>query len=422
MKTFVLFFDRVVDHMFPALRHRNFKLFWFGQMISLIGTWMQNIGQGWLVLKLTNSPFLLGLVSALQFLPMLFLSLFAGVIIDRFPKRKILIFTQTCLMLTAFVLATLTALKMITYWEIVFLATIMGFINTIDNPTRQSFIIDLVGKEDLMNAISLNSSIFNGARIVGPGIAGILIGILGYSICFYLNALSFIAVIVGLILIDVNGGTSRAILQKKEVLNDIKEGLKYIKNTPVIIVTILMIAVLSTFSMNFNVLVPVFAKNILHEEAAGYGFLMSAMGVGALCGALLLATLSSKGAKPFYLIAGGFGLGLFQIIIGFQSYYWSSIVLLALSGFSMITFSASANTTIQLNSENKYRGRVMSVYSLVFGGVTPIGALYAGGLAEKFGAHIAFIISGVIGAVYVLYVIGFQYKYSFGKGVNIQDE
>ncbi|WP_172856630.1 MFS transporter [Thermoanaerobacterium sp. RBIITD] len=408
--------------MFPALRHRNFKLFWFGQMISLIGTWMQNIGQGWLVLKLTNSPFLLGLVSALQFLPMLFLSLFAGVIIDRFPKRKILIFTQTCLMLTAFVLATLTALKMITYWEIVFLATIMGFINTIDNPTRQSFIIDLVGKEDLMNAISLNSSIFNGARIVGPGIAGILIGILGYSICFYLNALSFIAVIVGLILIDVNGGTSRAILQKKEVLNDIKEGLKYIKNTPVIIVTILMIAVLSTFSMNFNVLVPVFAKNILHEEAAGYGFLMSAMGVGALCGALLLATLSSKGAKPFYLIAGGFGLGLFQIIIGFQSYYWSSIVLLALSGFSMITFSASANTTIQLNSENKYRGRVMSVYSLVFGGVTPIGALYAGGLAEKFGAHIAFIISGVIGAVYVLYVIGFQYKYSFGKGVNIQDE
>ncbi len=260
MNSFYIFLEKLTDSVFPALKHRNFRLFWFGQMISLIGTWMQNIGQDWLVLKLTNSAFLLGVVSALQFLPMLFLSLFAGVVIDRLPKRKILIFTQTSLMVTALALATLTALNAINYWEILVLATIVGFINTIDNPARQSFIIDLVGKEDLMNAISLNSSIFNAARIIGPGIAGVLIGLLGYALCFYLNALSFIAVITGLILIDVKMNKSRAMLKKEDVIADIKEGLLYIKNTPIIFATILMMAVLSTFAINFNVLVPVFAK------------------------------------------------------------------------------------------------------------------------------------------------------------------
>jgi MFS family permease len=273
-----------------------------------------------------------------------------------------------------------------------------------------------------MNAISLNSSIFNAARIIGPGIAGVLIGILGYALCFYLNALSFIAVITGLVLIDVKINKARTILQKKEIISDIKEGLLYIKNTPIILATILMMAVLSTFAINFNVLVPVFAKNTLNQNSTGYGFLMSSMGVGALIGALTLATLSKRGAKPFYLIAGGFGLCLFQILIGFQSYYWLTTVLLALSGFSMITFSASANTTVQLSADNKFRGRVMSVYSLVFGGVTPIGALFAGGLAEKFGAHLTFIISGIIGIIYILYVILFQYKYSFSHGIIEQDE
>ncbi|MEG6567578.1 MFS transporter [Thermoanaerobacterium saccharolyticum] len=421
MNSFYIFLEKLTDSVFPALKHRNFRLFWFGQMISLIGTWMQNIGQDWLVLKLTNSAFLLGVVSALQFLPMLFLSLFAGVVIDRLPKRKILIFTQTSLMVTALALATLTALNAINYWEILVLATIVGFINTIDNPARQSFIIDLVGKEDLMNAISLNSSIFNAARIIGPGIAGVLIGLLGYALCFYLNALSFIAVITGLILIDVKMNKSRAMLKKEDVIADIKEGLLYIKNTPIIFATILMMAVLSTFAINFNVLVPVFAKNILNQNSTGYGFLMSSMGVGALIGALILASLSKKGAKPFYLILGGCGLCVFQILIGFQSYYWLTTILLALSGFSMITFSASANTTVQLNSSNKFRGRVMSVYSLVFGGVTPIGAIYAGSLAEKVGAHMTFVISGLIGIAYILYVVLFKYKKSFSLDI-VEDD
>ena len=395
---------RITDS-FPALEHRNFRLFWLGQMVSLIGTWMQNIGQGWLVLELTNSSFLLGLISAVQFLPMMLFSLFAGVIVDRFPKRKLILFTQSSFAVTSFILATLTALKVINYWEILILALINGFLNTIDVPARQSFIIDLVGKKDLMNAIALNSAVFNAARIIGPAIAGILIGKLGYAICFYLNSASFIAVIIGLILITVEGVTPKLKDAKTRIIEDLKDGMTYIKNMPVILHTILMIAVLSTFSMNFNVLVPVFTKNVLHREATGYGLLMSAMGIGALIGALTLASISKRGVKPVYLFAGGIGLGLFQILIGIQNSYTLTAFLLALSGWFMVTFTSSANTTIQINSTDEFRGRVMSVYSLVFGGVTPIGSMYAGTLSQRFGPHITFIVSGVIAMAYSFYVL-----------------
>lgn len=395
---------RITDS-FPALEHRNFRLFWLGQMVSLIGTWMQNIGQGWLVLELTNSSFLLGLISAVQFLPMMLFSLFAGVIVDRFPKRKLILFTQSSFAVTSFILATLTALKVINYWEILILALINGFLNTIDVPARQSFIIDLVGKKDLMNAIALNSAVFNAARIIGPAIAGILIGKLGYAICFYLNSASFIAVIIGLILITVEGVTPKLKDAKTRIIEDLKDGMTYIKNMPVILHTILMIAVLSTFSMNFNVLVPVFTKNVLHREATGYGLLMSVMGIGALIGALTLASISKRGVKPVYLFAGGIGLGLFQILIGIQNSYTLTAFLLALSGWFMVTFTSSANTTIQINSADEFRGRVMSVYSLVFGGVTPIGSMYAGTLSQRFGPHITFIVSGVIAMAYSFYVL-----------------
>jgi MFS family permease len=394
-----------ITEAFPALEHRNFRLFWLGQMVSLIGTWMQNIGQGWLVLKLTNSSFLLGLISAVQFLPMMLFSLFAGVIVDRFPKRKLILFTQSSFAVTSFILATLTALKVINYWQILILALINGFLNTIDVPARQSFIIDLVGKKDLMNAIALNSAVFNAARIVGPAVAGILIGKLGYAVCFYLNSASFIAVILGLLFITVEGITPKLTNVRTRIIEDLKDGIIYIKNTPIILHTILMIAILSTFSMNFNVLVPVFTKNVLHREATGYGLLMSAMGIGALLGALTLAWISERGVKPVYLFGGGIGLGIFQILIGVQSSYALTALFLALSGWFMITFTSSANTTIQINSLDEFRGRVMSVYSLVFGGVTPIGSLYAGSLAQRFGSHITFITSGIIATVYSAYVL-----------------
>ncbi|KKC28852.1 major facilitator superfamily permease [Caldanaerobacter subterraneus subsp. pacificus DSM 12653] len=343
---------------------------------------------------------------------MMLFSLFAGVIVDRFPKRKLILFTQSSFAVTSFILATLTALKVINYWEILILALINGFLNTIDVPARQSFIIDLVGKKDLMNAIALNSAVFNAARIIGPAIAGILIGKLGYAICFYLNSASFIAVIIGLILITVEGVTPKLKDAKTRIIEDLKDGMTYIKNMPVILHTILMIAVLSTFSMNFNVLVPVFTKNVLHREATGYGLLMSAMGIGALIGALTLASISKRGVKPVYLFAGGIGLGLFQILIGIQNSYTLTAFLLALSGWFMVTFTSSANTTIQINSADEFRGRVMSVYSLVFGGVTPIGSMYAGTLSQRFGPHITFIVSGVIAMAYSFYVLS-RYRKNF---------
>ncbi|MGB9679287.1 MAG: MFS transporter [Thermoanaerobacteraceae bacterium] len=399
-----------LQNSFSALTHRNFQLFWFGQMISLIGTWIQNVGQSWLVLQMTNSPFLLGLVSTIQFLPVMALSLFAGVIIDRFPKRRLILFTQTGFLISAFILATLTALHIITYWEILILATFNGFLNTIDMPARQSYVIDLVGKKDLMNAITLNSAVFNAARIVGPGIAGILIGKLGYAICFYLNSASFLAVIIGLIFITVQGYTPPVTNERAKVIEDLKDGLIYVKNIPVILNTILLIAVLSAFSMNFNVIVPVFVKNVLLRSSTGYGIIMSAMGIGALIGALMLAALSKRGVKPIYLFGGGIGLGIFQILIGLQSNYILTALLIAITGWFMISFSSAANTTIQLETDDEFRGRVMSVYSLVFTGVTPIGSLYAGAISGKFGSHMAFIISGIIAVSFTIYIFATKYK------------
>lgn len=405
--------NKKVQSMFPALTHRNFRLFWIGQCISLIGTWMQNIGQAWLVLKLTNSAFKLGLVSALQFLPMMFLSLFVGTLIDRFPKRKVLLFTQSSLMILAAILATITYFNVVKYWHILILAMLLGFVNTLDNPTRQSFIIELVGKKDLMNAIALNSSIFNLARIVGPAIAGLLIGILGIAICFYLNALSFIAVLIGLWLINVPG---KPVVDKKyNVLGDLKEGLGYISTRPIIYLPLILLALISTFVMNFNVLIPVFAKQDLHRNAMGYGLLMTSMGVGSLMGALTLATRSRNGPKIEVLMAGALGMSVFQIILSMEKNYWLTAFTLLIVGFCSIIFTASVNTTIQLNAEDYIRGRVMSVYSLVFGGVTPIGSLYAGKITEMLGASMGFAVSGAIGVVSALLIRYIYYNKSVKK-------
>ncbi|MDN5301244.1 MAG: hypothetical protein PWQ60_758 [Thermoanaerobacteraceae bacterium] len=303
---------------FPALTHRNFRLFWFGQCVSLIGTWMQNIGQAWLVLKITDSSFKLGLVSALQFTPVLLLSLFAGVIVDRLPKRRILIFTQTVLMILALILATLTATGKVSYWHILVLAAILGFVNNIDMPARQSFIVELVGKEHLMNGITLNSTIFNAARLIGPAVAGFVMGFFGIAVCFYLNALSFLAVILGLLMIKIPSETT--IVQdssknKKPVLENIKEGLTYIKNTPPVFITVILMALISTFSLNFNVLVPVLAKKGFGLTEEGFGFMMSSLGSGALIGSIMLAATTHKPTSRI-LIGAALGLSAAQIILG----------------------------------------------------------------------------------------------------------
>ncbi len=386
------------------MRHRNFRLFWLGQLISLIGTWMQNVGQSWLVLELTHSSFKLGVVSALQFLPILFLSFFTGPFIDYFSKRRIIIATQTALMLLAFALAVLDWTGVVRYWHVLILATLLGIVNTIDMPARQAFIIEMVGKEDLMNAIALNSSIFNAARAVGPAIAGLLIGAAGTAVCFFVNGLSFLAVLWGLLLMqfaEVATGKTRSY----HIVKDIREAMGYIGDTPVVLVTILLVSVTSIFGTNFNVLVPVFARQELHRDAAAFGLLMSSFGIGALIGAFSLAVISKEGPKPVFLLGGGMGLSLFLILIGFQKSYGLTALLLALAGWSMVTFFGMANTTIQLNTADGLRGRVMSVYTLAFGGLTPFGSLFAGSVAHWLKAPRTFAIGGLICGIVFFTVI-----------------
>jgi MFS family permease len=392
---------------FPALQHRNFRLFWFGQCISLIGTWMQNIGQSWLVLELTHSALKLSIVTTMQFLPVMFFSLYAGTLADRLSKRKMLIFTQSALAVLAAILATLTYFKVVEYWHILILALLLGFVNTFDMPTRQSFVIELVGKEDLTNAIALNSSVFNLGRIVGPAVAGLLIGLVGIATCFYLNAVSFIAVIANLWLIRVpvktiNRGDFGSL---KSVYLDIREGLSYINQKEIIKRPLLLLAVISTFVMNFNILVPVFAQQELNQNATGYGLLMTSMGIGSFTGSLIMVAGSRKNPRLRYLVGGAFCMSVFLVVLALGHNFQLSCITLFLIGFFSIIFTTMVNTTIQLNSSNEMRGRVMSAYTLVFGGVIPIGSLFTGQITEYAGAPGCMIISGIIGIFATAYSI-----------------
>ena len=395
----------ITKTLFRSLRHRNFRLFWSGQLVSLIGTWMQNVGQAWLVLELTHSSLKLGIVSALQFLPMLFLSLFTGPFIDYFDKRRIIIWTQAALMTLAFVLSVLVWTGTVQYWHVVVLATLLGIVNTIDMPARQAYIIDLVGKEDLMNAIALNSSIFNAARAVGPALAGLLITAVGTAACFFVNGVSFLAVLAGLLFMNVTCVSCRE-KPSYNVLQDVREAIGYIRATPVVLTTILLVSVVSIFGTNFNVLVPVFAKMELHRDAAAFGLLLSSFGAGALIGSVSLTILSQWGPKESILLSGGMGLSLSLMLIGLQRSYALTALLLAMAGLSMVTFFGMANTTVQLNTEDRLRGRVMSLYTLSFGGLTPFGSLFAGSVAHWIKAPLTFALGGLIcGAVFLIVIM-----------------
>jgi len=271
-------------------------------------------------------------------------------------------------------------------------------------PARQSFIIEMVGKEDLMNAIAMNSSIFNAARAVGPAIAGLLIGAAGTVLCFFVNGLSFLAVLWGLLLMKFESAPASE-PRTYHIVEDVKEAIRYIKATPVVMVTILLVAVISIFATNFTVLVPIFARQELHRDAAAFGFLLSSFGVGALIGAVSLAVLSRHGPKPAVLLGGGMGLSLTLIMIGLQKTYGITALLLVLSGWCMVTFFGMANTTVQLNTEDRLRGRVMSVYTFTFGGLTPFGSLFAGTVAHWIKAPLTFAVGGLICGIVFLIVI-----------------
>jgi len=384
-----------LNNPFVSLKHKDFRRYWIGMCVSLIGTWMQNIAQPWLAYTLTKSPFLLSLIGILQFTPMLIFSLFAGVAIDKFSKKHILIFTQSASLVITLILALLVWSGKVEYWHILIMATILGVVNTIDMPARQSLIIELVGKEDLMNAIALNSMVFNVARIIGPALAGLVMGYAGIAVCFFINAISFGAVVISLFFMKLVP-VKKKIRNNSSVIDEIKDGLKYIYNNDTLLYTLLVMAIVGTFAPNFNVLVPVFASEILKQNEAGFGILMSCMGFGSFVGAMFLAALSKSGPKKFILYIVPFIVGLLLIGTGFTSVFIMTGIFLAINGFFFISFTSSANTTLQLSSSNEYRGRVMSVYTLVFAGSTPLGNLYAGLLTEHFNARIGFAGCGAI--------------------------
>jgi MFS family permease len=388
-----------------SLEHRNFRLFWSGQLISLIGTWMQTTGQAWLVLQITKSAWALGLVGALQFLPVMLFSLFGGVLADRVPKRTVVVFTQSFALLQATVLWFLVATGTVQLWHIFVLATLLGITNSIDMPTRQSFVAEMVGRDDLSNAVALNSSVFNMARIIGPGLGGLIIAWLGIAPLFLLNALSFIPVIIGLVMIDVKQLhtaikpiAQQVTVAKVGTIKSIREGLAYIRQKPSVFLIIVVVGIISLFGINFNVVLPLFATTVLHAGPAGFGFISSAFGVGSLLSALWLAWTNKKPDISFLLLAS-IVFCVLEIIFALSHWYQFSLILIACVGFSQIAFTAIANTTLQTVTPDHLRGRIMSVYMLVFNGSIPLGNLFTGGLVSLFGAPVALIAGGALSLV-----------------------
>jgi len=378
-----------------ALKHKNFLYYMIGMLISTMGTWMQNIAQPWLAYKLTDSAFLLGLVSAMQYLPVLLFSLFAGVLIDRFPKKKLLLITQSASLLIALVLALLVWTERIRFWHLLVTSAALGIINTLDMPVRQSFLVELVGKDDLMNAIALNSAVFNLSRTLGPAIAGIVMNIWGIATCFFINSASFAAVLISLFFISTLQ-TQKPEKKDESIFSNIAEGLRYIRKNKILFVTVLILAVVGTFAPNFNVLVPVFSVRILNQAETGYGLLMACIGIGSFIGAMLIASLSKTGPKKFVLLVVPIFVGAALILTGLTRIYALSGIALAITGFFFIMFTSNANSELQMHTDSEHLGRVMSVYTLVFAGSTPIGNLYAGIIAQKLNASLGFIACGGI--------------------------
>jgi len=380
-----------------AFAHRNYRLFFFGQLISLIGTWMQQVAQAWLVLQLTGDPFLLGLVAAMQFLPVMVLGLFGGLIADALPKRPTLIATQVVQMVLAFVLFGLTATGAVEVWQILALALLLGITNAVDMPTRQSFVVEMVGREDVANAVGLNSAVFNGARIVGPAIAGLTIGAFDISVAFLLNGISFIAVIVGYAMMRDEELDSPPVLDRPRTVHAVgrtlAEGIRYVRRTDLVLLATVTVGLVSLFGMNFGVIIPALARDVLHTDATGYGFLMAASGIGSLIAALSIAF--SARSTPAMIARGALILGVAEIAAAVVQVYPLALLAMAFVGFGAIGMAATANTVIQLAVPDELRGRVMSVYTTVFVGSSPIGGLLMGWIASRFGVEVSLAVGGV---------------------------
>jgi MFS family permease len=384
---------------FRALRHPNYRLYWSGQSISLIGTWMQQVAQSWLVLELTGSAIDLGFVAALQTLPVLFVSAFGGLLADRVRKRDLMVGTQTVQMLLALTLGTLVATHHVQIWHVYVLAALLGLSNAFDMPTRQSFMIEMVGRDDLMSAVAMQSMQFNTARIVGPALAGLLIAAIGVTASFFANALSFVPVIIGLLAMRPDRFYQTAAVEHAPVAESLRQGWRYIWRTPAVLMIVLLVGTLGLFNNNISVLVPLFAKNVLTVGPQGYGMLMAFMGAGSLCGAII-ASFSQR-ARWRTLFLGAYAFFAMQLCFALSRVFPLSLVFMALSGFSIILFYTSANTGVQTRVPDVLRGRVMGVYMAVNVGTSPLGNLAVGWVAEHYSAPVA-LIAGCLIALCVL--------------------
>lgn len=376
-----------------ALRHRNYQLFFSGQLISLIGTWMDQVAESWLVYRLTGSALLLGTVAFASQIPVFLLAPVGGAVADRHNRRTILVITQSCMMVLAFILALLTLTHLITVWELMVLAALLGVVNAFDIPARQAFIVDMVSRNDLVNAIALNSSMFNGARVVGPAVAGIVVAAIGEGWCFFANAVSFIAVITGLLLMRIDRPRMSV---EGSPLENIIEGFKFVVQNGPVHALMILLGLVSFTAMPYAVLMPIFAEDILHGGATALGLLMGCSGVGALCGAITLAMRKTiQGLGRWVAIAcSSFGVAL--ILFSFSRQLWLSAILLVPVGFFVMVQMASSNTLIQSMVPDQLRGRVMAVYSMMFMGMAPFGALLAGSIAHKIGAPWTVAMGGMI--------------------------
>lgn len=376
-----------------ALRHRNFQLFFGGQLVSLIGTWMQNVAQSWLVYRLTGSSLLLGAVGFCGQIPVLFLSPFGGALADRLPRRRILAVTQSAAMALAFVLAALTLGGWVRPVHILVLACLLGTVNAFDIAARQAFVVEMVGREDLSNAIALNSSMLNGARIVGPAVAGVLVGAIGEGWCFFANGVSFLAVIAGLWAMRPaparRGGSEKG---ARAILG----GFRFAARTRSIRALLLLLGLSGLTAMSHTVLLPIFADHILHGGARGLGLLMGSAGVGALLGALLLAARRELRGLERWIPSAAAGLGVSLFCFSWSQSFWLSVALLLPVGFCTMVHVAGSSTLIQMIVPDSLRGRVMSVYTMTAMGMSPLGALLAGVLAGRLGAPVTVAAGGVI--------------------------
>ena len=379
--------------LFRSFRHRNYRLYFGGQLVSLTGTWMQSTAQGWLVYRLTGSSLALGVVGFASMFPILLFGLFGGVLADRFPKRSLLIWAQVLAMLQATGLCLLTLSGHIQVWQVILFAACLGLVNAVEMPTRHSFVVEMVGREDLQNAIALNSSIFHLARVAGPSLAGMLIGLIGEGWCFGLNALSFLAVIAGLLAMRVDAPAPKP--HGAGMREHMKEGVRYAWRTPLIRSILLLISIASLMGTSTMVLLPAFAGDVFQAGPRGLGYLTASSGLGSLAGALFVASRNESAKLRKIALWGCAGLGAALILFSQAPAYWAAVALIAPSGFFLMVLMPSSNTMIQLAAPDDMRGRIMSLYTSLFMGMNTFGALLAGSLAHWVGPPLAVTILGV---------------------------